>query len=129
MAKPFQVGRKWGGETGSRGRGTAVPICFAVGEEGSLGRQERTVEVAAAAPGRTFGGRRRPGSLTGWAHLSVRGRRRADWARKGARRWAVARLEKKGGGRAESIARAEIQNSKRKPILIDLWIKIGLEIE
>jgi hypothetical protein len=35
MAKPFQVGRKWGGEMGSRGRGTAAPIRFAAGEEGS----------------------------------------------------------------------------------------------
>jgi hypothetical protein len=37
MAKPFRVGRKWGGEMGSRGRGTAAPIRFAAGEEGSLG--------------------------------------------------------------------------------------------
>jgi hypothetical protein len=43
--------------------------------------------------------------------------------------WVVAGLEKKGGGQAESIARAEIQKSKRKSILIDFWIKIGLEIE
>jgi hypothetical protein len=57
MAKPFQVGRKWGGETGSRGRGTAAPIHFAVGEEGSSGRREHTGEVAAAVPGRTSGGR------------------------------------------------------------------------
>jgi hypothetical protein len=55
------------------------------------------------------GGRRRPGSLIGWAPLSVRGRRRADWARKGGRIWAMAGLEKKGGGRAETISRAEIQ--------------------
>jgi hypothetical protein len=59
----------------------------------------------------------------------VRGRRRADWAGKSGRRWATAGLEKEGGGQAESIARAEIQNSKRKSILIDFWIKIGLEIE
>jgi hypothetical protein len=57
MAKPFQVGRKWGGETGSRGRGTAAPIHFAVGEEGSSGRREHTGEVAAAVPGRTSRGR------------------------------------------------------------------------
>jgi hypothetical protein len=43
--------------------------------------------------------------------------------------WVVAGLEKKGGGQAETIARAEIQKSKRKSILIDFWIKIGLEIE
>jgi hypothetical protein len=59
----------------------------------------------------------------------VRGRRRADWAGKGGRRWATAGLEKKGGARAETVARAEIQKSKRKSILIDFWIKIGLENE
>jgi hypothetical protein len=37
MAKPFRVGRKWGGEMGSRGRGTAAPIRFAAGEEGRRG--------------------------------------------------------------------------------------------
>jgi hypothetical protein len=58
----------------------------------------------------------------------MRGRRRAGRARKGGRRWAAAGLERKGGGRAETIARAEIQKSK-KSILIDFWIKIGLEIE
>jgi hypothetical protein len=67
------------------------------------GRPSGGVRVSGA------GGRRRPGSLTGWAHLSVRGRRQADWAGKGGRRWAVAGLEKKGGGRAETIVRAEIQ--------------------
>jgi hypothetical protein len=35
MAKPFRVGRKWGGKIGTRGRGTAAPIHFAAGEEGS----------------------------------------------------------------------------------------------
>jgi hypothetical protein len=59
-------------------------------------------------------GGRRPSSLTGWAHLSVRGRRRADWAEKGGRRGVVAGLEKEGGGRAEIAARAEIQKSKKK---------------
>jgi hypothetical protein len=38
------------------------------------GRRGGAGEVAAAPPGRASGGRRRPGSLTGWAHLSVRGR-------------------------------------------------------
>jgi hypothetical protein len=113
------VGRKWGGETGSRGRGTVAPIRFAAGEEGSSGRRESAGEVVAAAPGRASGGRRRSGSLIGWAHLSVRGRRRADWTRKGGRRWAAVGLEKEGGGRAESLAQAEIQKSKRKSILID----------
>jgi hypothetical protein len=40
-----------------------------------------------------------------------------------------ARPERKGGGRAEIVPQAEIQKSKRKSILIDFWIKIGLEIE
>jgi hypothetical protein len=57
------------------------------------------------------------------------GEARAGWARKGGRRWAAAGLERKGGGRAEMIAWAEIQKSKRKSILIDFWIKIELEIE
>jgi hypothetical protein len=110
---------------GSEG-GDAVPF---LGEEGSSGWRERAGEVVAAAPGRASGGRRRPGSLTGWAHLLLRGRQWAGWARKGGRRWATAGLERKGGGRAKTIARAEIQKSKRKSILIDFWIKIGLEIE
>jgi hypothetical protein len=45
--------------------------------------------------------RSRPGALIGWAHLSARGRRRADWVGRGGRRWAAAGLENKGGGRAE----------------------------
>jgi hypothetical protein len=90
-----------------------------LGEEGSSGWRERVGEVAAATPGRASEGRRRPGSLIGWSHLSVRGRQWADWARKGGRRWATVGLEKKGGGQAETIARAEIQKSKRKSILID----------
>jgi hypothetical protein len=73
--------------------------------------------------------RRRPVGLPEEEDGRVRRRRRADWAEKGGRRWAAVGLEKEGGGRAESIARAEIQNSKRKSILIDFWIKIGLEIE
>jgi hypothetical protein len=36
-------------------------------------------------------------------------RRWADWAGQGGRRWAVARLEKKRGGWAETISRAEIK--------------------
>jgi hypothetical protein len=72
MAKPFRVGRKWGGEMGSQGRGTAAPIRFAVGEEGSSGRWESAGEVAAATLGQAFEGRRRSGSLTWWAHLSAR---------------------------------------------------------
>jgi hypothetical protein len=35
----------------------------------------------------------------------------------------------KEGGRANIVARAKIQGSKRKINLIDFWIKIGLEIE
>jgi hypothetical protein len=70
--------------------------------------------MAARGVAARVGGGRWPGSLTGWAHLSVRGRRRADWARKAGRRWATAGLEKEGGGRAETVARAEIQKSKKK---------------
>jgi hypothetical protein len=74
MAKPFRVGRKWGGETGSRGRGTAAPIRFAAREEGSAsGQRESAGEVVTAtAAGRASGGRRRSVSLTWWAHLSAR---------------------------------------------------------
>jgi hypothetical protein len=102
----FGWGRKWGGETGSRGDGrVAAPIHFATGGEVVLlGGGE-----PAAVHGRVPEGRRRPGSLTGWAHLSVRGRRRADWAGKGGRMWAVAGLQKKGGGWAKTITQAEIQ--------------------
>jgi hypothetical protein len=71
----FGWGRKWGGETGSQGDGwAAAPIRFATGGEGELPREGEPV----AAPGRALGGRRRPGSLTRWAHQSVRGRRQAD---------------------------------------------------
>jgi hypothetical protein len=110
---PSVTGGERRGEWGVKGRGNAVPFPR---EERLSGRRERTGEVAAAAPGQASRGRRRSGSLTGWAG-------------KGGRRWATAGLEKKGGGRAETIARAEIQKSKRKSILIDFWIKIGLEIE
>jgi hypothetical protein len=90
-----------------------------------------TGRVAAARAG----GGRLPVSLTGWAHLSVRGRRRADWAGKGGRRWAAAGLEKEGGGgprlgwKRREEAGLKSKRVKRKSILIDFWIKIGLEIE
>jgi hypothetical protein len=69
------------------------------------------------------------GEATG--RLSRKGREEMGhgWAGKEGRRWAAAGLEKKGGSQAETIARAEIQKRKRKSILIDFWIKIGLEIE
>jgi hypothetical protein len=51
-------------------------------EEGSSGRRQRARE-AAAAPGRASRGRRRSGRLTGWARLSVRGRRRGRLGQKG----------------------------------------------
>jgi hypothetical protein len=76
-------------------------------------RAERRQPAGRAAVARAGGGRRL-GSLTGWAHLSVRGRRRADWAGKGGRRWATAGLEKEGGGWAETIARSKIQKSKKE---------------
>jgi hypothetical protein len=43
--------------------------------------------------------------------------------------WARKEGREVGCGWAEIVARAEIQVSKRKSILIDFWIKIGLEIE
>jgi hypothetical protein len=54
------------------------------------------------------------GEATG--RLSQKGREEVgrDWAGKGGRRWAAAGLKKEGGGRAETIARAEIQKSKKK---------------
>jgi hypothetical protein len=71
----FGWGRKWGGEMGSWGDGwAAAPIRFAMGGEGELPGEGEP----AAAPGRAPEGRRRSGSLTEWAHLSVRGRRWAD---------------------------------------------------
>jgi hypothetical protein len=73
-----------------------------------LRRAERWQPTGRAAAAQAGGGRR-PGSLTGWAHLSVKGRRQADWAGKGGRRWAAAGLEKKRGGRAETISWAEIK--------------------
>jgi hypothetical protein len=36
------------------------------------------------------------------------------WVLQGGRRWAAAGLEKEGGGRAKTAARAEIQKSKKK---------------
>jgi hypothetical protein len=57
-------------------------------------------------------------------------RRRPKRGGGGVGQWQVARAgREKEGGRAEIVARAEIQGSKRKSILIDFWIKIGLEIE
>jgi hypothetical protein len=120
-----EMGRR-NGESGERNSG-ANSFCH---------RKGGVIGVAGAHGGGGGGGtwsdfqRKKTVGLTDReGHLSVRGRRRADWARKGGRRWATAGLEKEGGGRAESIARAEIQNSKRKSILNDFWIKIGLEIE
>jgi hypothetical protein len=77
------------------------------------------VEHGAAATDRTGGG----GSGGRWktAGLTDRvgppiseGRRRANEAGKGGRRWAAAGLEKEGGGWAKTVARAEIQKSKKK---------------
>jgi hypothetical protein len=62
------MGRR-NGESGKRNGGADS---FSTGEEGSSGRRESAGEVAAAAPGRASGGRRRSGSLTWWAHLSAR---------------------------------------------------------
>jgi hypothetical protein len=89
-----------GGERKRRPRDIRSRAEEVAGGARRCGRPSSGVRVSGA------GGRRRSGSLTGWAHLLVRGRRRADWAGKGGRRWAAAGLEKKGGGRAETIARA-----------------------
>jgi hypothetical protein len=123
---PSVLGGERRGEWGVKGEGKCSTIS---GRGGFVG--------AAGAHGGGGGGgarsgfrRKKTAGLTDRVgHLSVRGRRRADWAGKGGRKWAAARLEKRGGGQAETIARAEIQKSKRKSILIDFWIKIGLEIE
>jgi hypothetical protein len=54
----------------------------------------------------------------------------AQERRRGVGRWQITRAgRKKEGGRAEIVAQAEIQGSKRKFNLIVFWIKIGLEIE
>jgi hypothetical protein len=66
----FGWGRKWGGETGSWGEersNGADSFCRGRGRGAARG------EEPAVAPGRASGGRRRPGSLIGWAHLLVRG--------------------------------------------------------
>jgi hypothetical protein len=52
--------------------GAAALIRFATGEEGVL----HGGEEPAAASSRASGGRKQPGSLAGWAHLSVRWRLR-----------------------------------------------------
>jgi hypothetical protein len=66
---------RWGGETGGEW-GVKRGECSAVsGRGGVIG--------AAAAPGRASRGRRRSGRLTGWARLSVRGRRRGRLGQKG----------------------------------------------
>jgi hypothetical protein len=87
-------------------RSSSIRVWEGDGRRRAERRQPTGWAVAARA-----GGGRRPGSLSGWAHLSVRGRRRAG---KGGRRWAAAGLEKEGGGRAKTVARAEIQKSKKK---------------
>jgi hypothetical protein len=77
---PLVLGGERRGEWGVKRGQNAAPF---LGEEGSLERRERVGEVAVAAPGRAFGGRRRPGSLIGWARLSVRGRQWGRLGRKG----------------------------------------------
>jgi hypothetical protein len=90
-------------------RSSSIRVRVGDGRQHAEQRQPTGRAVTARA-----GGGRRSGSLTGWVHLSGRGRRRADWAGKGGRRWATAGLEKEVGGRAETVARAEIQKSKKK---------------
>jgi hypothetical protein len=78
--KPSVLGGERRGERGVKRGQNAAPFPR---EEGSSGRQERAREVAVAAPGQASGGRRRLGSLTGWARLSLRGRQRGRLGRKG----------------------------------------------
>jgi hypothetical protein len=78
--KPSVLGGERRGEWGVKRGQNAAPFPR---EEGSSGQRERAREVAAAAPSQASGGRRRPGSLTGWACLSVRGRQRGRLGRKG----------------------------------------------
>ena len=100
------MGRRASAEEGRRWGGGSIQLHPSAGEGRTVAREAVATDRAAAAQA---GGGRRPGSLTGWAHLSVRGRRRADWAGKGGRRWAAAGLEKKRGGWAKTISWAEIQ--------------------
>jgi hypothetical protein len=97
------VGNEGGGE-----------CCAVFGRGGVIG-------VAGAREGGGGGGARSGFQRKKTAGLTDRvgppvseGRRRAGLAGKGGRRWVAAGLEKKGGGRAETIARAEIQKSKKK---------------
>jgi hypothetical protein len=48
---------------------------------------------------------------------------------KGGRRWAAAGLEKKGGAGPKPLLGLKFKRVKENSILIDFWIKIGLEIE
>jgi hypothetical protein len=63
------MGRQASAREGTRQCGGSIQLHPSAGEG-------RTLACGAVATDRTS-------SLTGWAHLSVRGRRQADWARKG----------------------------------------------
>jgi hypothetical protein len=95
------------------------------GEEGSSGRREHAGEVAAVVPGQASGGRRRSGSLTGWACLSVRGRRRGRLGRKGregvGHGWAG--LERKGRGWAAAGLGSKGREEARPKSLLGLKSK------
>jgi hypothetical protein len=106
------MGRRASAGEGRRSGGGSIQLHPSAGGDGQR-RVEQRQPTGRAAVARAGGGRR-SGSPKGWAHLSVRGWRRAEWAEKGGRRWATAGLEKEGGGRAETVARAEIQKSKKK---------------
>jgi hypothetical protein len=113
------IGQKEGGQAALRFHSPRVEGGAASGAgSGSLTRWAHLSVRGRRQPNRTSSEREpmaepdkrsRPGLLIGWTHLSVRGRRRADWAGQGGRRWAAAGLEKKRGGRAETISRAEIK--------------------
>jgi hypothetical protein len=131
MAKPFRVGRK-------RGVGGEEQRCRFIlpregggahGGGGSGGARSDFRRKKTAGLTDRVGPTVSEGKASG--RLGRKGREEVGrgWAGKGGRRWPATGLEKEGGGRAESIARAEIQNSKRKLFLIDFCIKITLEIE
>jgi hypothetical protein len=77
--RPVRWGGKQRGEWGVMRGQNVSPF---LGEEGSSGQRQRAWEVAAVAPDWAFGGRRRPGRLTGRAHLLVRGRQRGRLGQK-----------------------------------------------
>jgi hypothetical protein len=134
------VGSEEGQECGAisrRGGDTrAMCVCARGGTGGcAIGcpRKKKLGRAHAVVRGEGGGRLGQPEAKAQWGGRSAAGlgrRRRPKRGGGGVGQWQVARVgRKKEGGRAEIVARAEIQGSKRKSILIDFWIKIGLEIE